>query len=372
MKDAGDINLLQLALKVLKDINSHGYKAYIVGGFVRDHILGIESNDIDITTNATPKEIKEIFDDSCLPAEDYGSVKVIKNGILFEITTFRKEINYVDHRRPDKIEYIDDLYEDLLRRDFTINSICMDMNGEIIDLLGGKEDLNNRVIRTIGVARERFEEDCLRILRAVRFATILDFSLDDEVIMAIKDTKHLLRKLSYYRKKGELDRIFTSGNNMRGVKLLLDLGLDSELELDRLKDIKHIDSCISAWSILNVTDKYPFSSNELELIKNINKALTLNNLDPMALYKYGLYVNSVAGDIKGLDKKNVTESYAALPIHAKKDLDIECSDITKALNRAPGKYLSDIYDGIVYNVLYRKLANNKEDILKYVVDKYKS
>lgn len=349
----------------------HGYESYIVGGFVRDHILGIESNDIDIATNATPKEIKKIFEDSCLPAEDYGSVKVVKNGVLFEITTFRREINYIDNRRPDKVEYIDSLYEDLLRRDFTINSLCMDENGDIIDLLGGRVDIDNKVIKTIGVPEERFEEDCLRILRAVRFATILDFELDESVVEGIKKTKHLLRNLSYYRKKSELDRIFTSGNNMKGVKLLLELDLDYELELDRLKDIKHIDSSISAWSILNVVDKYPFSSTELELIKNVNKVLPLNNLDPMALYKYGLYVNSVAGDIKGLDKREITESYAALAIHSKKDLDIDCNDITLALNKDPGGYLSDIYDDIVYNILYRKLANKKDDILKYVVDKYK-
>lgn len=363
--------MLQLALKVLKEINSHGFESYIIGGFVRDHILDIESNDIDIATNATPKEIKEIFEDSCLPAEDYGSVTVIKHGVLFEITTFRKEINYVDNRRPDKIEYIDSLYDDLLRRDFTINSLCIDETGKIIDLLGGRVDIDNRIIKTIGIAEERFEEDCLRILRAIRFATILDFELDESVIEGIKKTKHLLRNLSYYRKKSELDRIFTSSNNMKGVNLLLELGLDVELELDKLKEIKHIDSSISAWSVLNVVDKYPFSSNEVELIKNINSALELNNLDPMALYRYGLYVNSVAGDIKGLDKKEITEAYASLVIHSKKDLDIECDDIISALNRAPGKYLSDIYDDIIYNILYRKLVNQKEIIISYVVNKYK-
>lgn len=365
------MNMLQVALKVLKEINSRGYESYIVGGFVRDYILGIDSNDIDIATNATPKEIKEIFDDSCLPSEDYGSVTIVKSGILFEITTFRREINYVDNRRPDKIEYIDDLYEDLLRRDFTINSLCMDQEGKIIDLLGGRVDIENKVIKTIGVPEVRFEEDCLRILRAIRFATILGFDLDISVIEGIRKTKHLLKNLSYYRKKSELDRIFSSSNNMVGVQLLLELELDKELELDRLKEITHIDSPITAWSILNVVDKYPFSGNERELIEDVNKVLGLNNLDPMTLYKYGLYVNSVAGDIKGIDKKDITESYASLEIHSKKDLDIECDDIVNALNKAPDKYLSEIYDDIIYNILYRKLDNNKADILKFVVDKYK-
>ena len=98
--------MLDVALKLLKELTSNSYKAYIVGGFVRDHILGIESNDIDITTNATPKEIKEIFKDSCLPNEEYGSVIVNKNGIKFEITTFRKEIGYINNRKPIEIKYI--------------------------------------------------------------------------------------------------------------------------------------------------------------------------------------------------------------------------------------------------------------------------
>lgn len=363
--------MLELALKVLSEINSYGYESYIVGGFVRDYILGIKSKDIDIATNATPKQIKEIFNDICLATEDYGSVKIVKNGILFEITTFRREINYTDHRRPDKIFYVDDLYQDLLRRDFTINSLCMNDAGQIIDLLGGRVDIDNKVIKTIGVPEERFEEDVLRILRAVRFATILGFELDKSVVEGIKKTKHLLRNLSYYRKKSELDRIFSSNNSMKGVKLLLELGLDEELELERLRYVGHVDSSIAVWSILNVVDKYPFSSNEQELIENINEALKLNNLDPMALYKYGLYVNSVAGDIKGIDKKEITESYANLVIHSKKDLDIECSDITEALDKQPDKYLTEIYDDIVYNVLYRRLPNKNKDILKFVVDKYK-
>src|SRR5699024_1827137 len=111
--------MLESALKLLKELTSHDYKAYIVGGFVRDYLLGRESQDIDVCTNATPKEIKEVFEDSFLPTEDYGSVVVNKYGVRFEITTFRKEFSYQDHRKPVEIQYIDDLYQDLLRRDFT-------------------------------------------------------------------------------------------------------------------------------------------------------------------------------------------------------------------------------------------------------------
>lgn len=360
----------EAALKFIKKINSFGYESYIVGGFVRDYLLGIESHDIDIATNATPKEIKEIFEDSCLPAEDYGSVTVISKGIRFEITTFRKDISYINNRRPAEVKYIDNLKDDLLRRDFTINAICMDESGQIIDLLSGKDDIEKKVIRTIGDANHKFEEDCLRILRAVRFATILDFDLDDDVVKAIYSYKYLLKNLSYYRKKEELDKIFTCSNSMKGIKLLLDLGLDVELELPKLKDVKNTDDLIAVWSILNVVDKYPFTSNERELISNVNEALKLNNLDPMALYKYGLYVNSVAGGIKGLDKKKITESYANLAIHSKKDLNISCDKILKTLNKKPGSYLKELYDDLIHAVLYRRVKNEEEDILKYIVSKY--
>ena len=361
--------MLDTALKLLDEITSCGFQAYIVGGFVRDYILGIESNDIDINTNATPKEIKDIFD-SCLPNEDYGSVTVIKKGVRFEITTFRKEMSYLDNRRPSQIEYIDDLYQDLLRRDFTINTLCMNKDGEIIDFLGGRSEIDSRVVKTVGDAKTRFEEDSLRILRAVRFATLLDFELDKETRDAIIDTRELLKNLSYYRKKEELDKIFGSSNADKGISLLLDLGLDKYLELDNLDKVTCTSSLIGVWSILNVVDKYPFNSNERELIKNINEAFLLNNLDPMALYKYGLYVNSVAGEIKGLDIKNITESYNNLIIQSRRDLDITSDDIMKGLNKGPGSYLKDIYSDIEREVLYRRVKNEKDAIMAYIIKNY--
>lgn len=362
--------MLDLAKKVLEKINSHGYKAYIVGGFVRDYLLGIESKDIDITTNATPKELQEIFNDVDLSSEDYGAVILMINKTRVEITTFRKEIGYVNNRKPMKIVYIDDLCEDLKRRDFTINTICMDKDGKIIDLLNGQEDLNNKIIKTVGIAKERFEEDSLRILRAIRFSTNLNFQLSSDISSAIIETKHLLKNLSYNRKKEELDKIFSNANVKKGIDLLLKFNLDKELELERLKDIKNTDSLISVWSLLNVVDIYPFNNTEKELIEEINKVMHLNNLDPLVLYKYGLYVNSVAGAMKNIDKKLITETYNNLKIHSKKDIEITSEEIMKLLNREPGKYLTDIYSDLEEKILLSELDNNKEIISKYIVSKY--
>lgn len=364
--------MLDNALKLIKELTEHNYKAYIVGGFVRDLLLGRESQDIDIATNATPKEIQEVFQDSFLPTEDYGSVVVNKYGIRFEITTFRKEFTYQDHRKPVEIEYIDDLYQDLLRRDFTINAICIDENGEIIDFLGGRDDLERKLIRTVGDADERFEQDALRILRAIRFATVLDFQLDGEVVEAIRKHRSLLKELSYHRKKEELDKIFVSGRAEQGIDMLLDFRLDKCLELDNLSKVENTNSLIGIWSVLHVEDKYPFSSNEKELMKDIREVMVLNNYDPMALYHYGLYVNSVAGELKGLDKKKITECYNSLSIHRRQDLDLSSEEIMDSLHKTPGEYLSDIYEAIEKEVLYHRLPNEKDKLLAYIQENFAS
>lgn len=362
--------MLDKALKFIKKIEDNGFEAYIVGGFVRDYLLGIESNDVDICTNAKPSDIRKIFKDHCLPNEDYGSVVVNKN-IRCEVTTFRKEISYIDNRKPVEYVYIDSLLEDLNRRDFTINTICMNKNKEIIDLLDGRSDLAKREINTVGKAIDKFSEDSLRILRAVRFATILDFKLSDEVKDAIIKTRHLLKNLSYQRKKEELDKIFGSIHVKYGVKLLIELGLDKELELANLRNIKSFDNLIGIWSLLDVKDIYPFTKNEKELIDNINQALLLDNLDSLVLYKYGLYVNSVAGDIKGLDKKTMTYKYEKLPIKDRNEIAISGNDIMKILDMEPGSYIKDIINDIEENVVLGKLNNNKEELEEYIIKTWK-
>ena len=362
--------MLEKAIYVLKMIEDAGFKAYIVGGFVRDYILGIESNDIDITTNATPKELKEIFKNTLLLNDDYGSITVMKKDVRFEITTFRKEFKYLDHRRPEKVEYIDSLEEDLKRRDFTINTICMDSNGEIIDYLNGRKDLDKKVIKTVGNASKRFEEDSLRILRAVRFATNLGFKLSDDVVNAILEKKSLLKKLSYQRKKEELDKIFTSDKAQDGIKYLIDLGLDKVLEIKNLNKVTSTDSLIGVWAILDVLDKYPFSNHEKQMIENVQKTLKLDNKDPYTLYKYGLYVNSVSARLKGISKKEIASVYVELPITKRSDIKISSEEIMEELNKEPGPYLTEIYKTIEKEILYKRLDNNRDAILKFCKNEF--
>lgn len=359
--------MLSVAKKVLEEIEEAGFQAYIVGGFVRDYLLGFSSNDIDICTSATPKELKEIFSDASIPKDDYGAVILVVKNIHFEITTFRMEHVYHDNRHPSQVEYVRDLYQDLLRRDFTINSICMDKNGEIIDHLKGCRDLENKKIIAIGNSYEKILEDALRILRAVRFATTLGFELDLELRKAIVKYKGSLRELSYERKREELDKMFTSPNAKAGISLLVELGLDVELELPRLRDVVYTDSLIAIWAVLDVLDLYPFTSNEKDLITNIQEAYLCKNLDALNLYKYGLYVSSVAGEMKGESSSDITKAYNELPIYSRRDIAASGDEIMEALGREEGAYLKEIYEELERAILYHHLDNKKEDILKYCV-----
>ena len=362
--------MLNVALKVLKTIEDNGFKAYIVGGFVRDYLLGIDSNDVDICTNAKPSDIRNIFKNKCLPNQEYGSVVVIINNIKFEITTFRREITYLDNRKPIEFEYIDSLDEDLKRRDFTINTICMDKDKNIIDLLNGRNDLSKEEINTVGDSYSKLSEDSLRILRAVRFATILNFKLNGSIKDAIIKNKDLLRNLSYERKKEELTKIFAGVHVKYGIRLLLELGLDEVLELDNLKHIKYTDDLMAIWTLLNVDSIYPFTKVEKGIMKDIRDALDEDNLDTLVLYKYGLYVNSIAASIKGNDKRQLIHKYEDLPIKELKEIKITGDEIMELLDMKPGKYLKKIFDDLEKSILLGKLENNTDKIKEYLLNKY--
>ena len=363
--------MYKTAIKLLKKINNQGFVSYIVGGYPRDLYLNRPSIDIDICTSATPKDLKEIFGDIMLPKVNYGSVTVIVNKIRFEITTFRKEIKYENNRVPVEMEYIDDLYEDLKRRDFTINTLCMDSSGTVIDLLDSKKDLDDRIIRMVGNPKIRLKEDALRILRAIRFAVTLDFKIDGELKKYIKEYGYLLKKLSYYRKKEELDRIFASGNVGYGIDLIKELELDKYLELSNIDSLTITDYPIGIWAQLDVLDKYSFTNNEHETIQKINELKNENILDNEILYKYGLYIVSIVGDIRGIDRKIITAAYNALPIKCRYDIAIEPLEIANVLDSKPGSYLKEIIIDLEYKILHNDLINDNKILKEYILKNYK-
>ena len=356
---------------ILNKINEAGFKAYLVGGYPRDLYLGRPSMDFDICTNATPKDLKEIFGDIKQHLEQYGSVTVYINDLRFEITTFRKDIKYINNRKPIEIEYIDNLEDDLKRRDFTMNTMCLDSEGNLIDLLNGKEDIDRHVIKTVGDADKKISEDSLRILRAIRFATTLDFDLDPALKVAIVNNKDLLKTLSYYRKKEELDKIFASTNSKYGINLIKELGLSNVLDLNNTSKIVSTTYPIGIWAQLDCVDKYDFNKTEKDTIIKINELMDKDIFDNNNLYKYGLYISTIVGEIKGLDTKAITEAYENLYIHNKTEIKIEPEEICEILNSKPGKFLKDIISDIEYKLVNKVLKNDTKELENYILARYK-
>ena len=197
---------------IIKVIEDHGQVAYAVGGCVRDSILGKEPHDWDITTSAKPEEVKSYFKKTFDTGIEHGTVTVLINGVGYEVTTYRVDGKYEDGRHPKQVTFTASLEEDLKRRDFTINAMAYNERDGLVDLFGGIQDLNNGIIRAVGNPRERFSEDALRMLRALRFAAQLGFEIEKETIEAIKELAPTLSKISAERIQVELVKLVTSAH----------------------------------------------------------------------------------------------------------------------------------------------------------------
>ena len=200
------------AEQIIEKLNEHGFEAYVVGGCVRDSLLGKEPEDWDITTSARPGEVKSIFSRTIDTGIQHGTVTVMLNRQGYEVTTYRVDGEYEDGRHPKSVDFTTSLLEDLKRRDFTINAMAYNGREGLVDAFGGMEDLENRVIRCVGSAVNRFTEDALRILRAVRFSAQLDFRIEDETYEAISLIAPNLEKVSKERIATELTKLLLSGH----------------------------------------------------------------------------------------------------------------------------------------------------------------
>ncbi|MCF7845455.1 MAG: CCA tRNA nucleotidyltransferase [Candidatus Pacebacteria bacterium] len=215
--------------KILEKIKAHGFQGYLVGGCVRDILRGVEPSDFDIATNAFPEDLQKIFPKS-FSNNNFGTVTVLtgaeeENLKEVEITTYRTESGYNDKRHPDSVDFVDNLEEDLKRRDFTINAMAIGADSEVVDLFNGKEDLKNKIIRAVGDPEERFSEDALRLMRAVRFSSSLGFSIEEETKKALKKNASLLKNISNERIRDEFVKIIMTPRAVDGVENLRKLGL---------------------------------------------------------------------------------------------------------------------------------------------------
>lgn len=225
------INLPNEVKEILQKFTESNYEIYIVGGVVRDLLMERSANDWDFTTNATPEQILEIVEGG-LYNNEFGTVFTPNPANLerpFEITTFRTEEKYSDYRHPDKVSWGKSLEEDLARRDLTINALAIDINLKIIDLYNGQEDLKNNLIRAVRDPHERFTEDALRMIRAIRIATELNFEIEEKTFNAIKNNSGLINKIAKERVKTELFKILGSANPYEGILLFKESGLMDEI-----------------------------------------------------------------------------------------------------------------------------------------------
>jgi tRNA nucleotidyltransferase (CCA-adding enzyme) len=229
------VNLDLGAVEVVNKLQARGYQAYLVGGCVRDLVLKRAIKDVDIATSALPEEVMAIFPRTVPTGLQHGTVTVILKRGTYEVTTFRKESQYEEFRRPKEVEYIQSLEEDLKRRDFTMNAMAMDSSGTLIDPFDGQKDLEAGVLRCVGLAEERFGEDALRMLRCIRFASTYGLTIEAKTWEALLQQAPLLRHIAMERVHSELTRMVEGAAPARAARLLLAsrlwLHFKSQLEL---------------------------------------------------------------------------------------------------------------------------------------------
>lgn len=241
---------------IIDKIHENNFEAYIVGGCVRDAILGIKPNDYDITTNATPKTIKNIFRDfKCIETGiEHGTISVVIDEEIYEITTYRIEGEYKDHRRPENVDFTNKLEEDLKRRDFTINAMAYNENEGLVDLFGGKRDIENKIIKTVGNPDDRFNEDGLRMIRAIRFSSKLDFQIEKDTLLAIYNNATIIKNISLERITDEFNKVILS-NKPENIIYLFKTKLLNNLHISSEEDENKIEKLYKKISILKKIDK---------------------------------------------------------------------------------------------------------------------
>ncbi len=352
--------------KILNTLESNGYEAYIIGGFVRDLMLGIDSFDVDICTNALPKDLKRIFPQAS--TKNLGGIDFKIKSYHFEITTYREEIKY-HNRKPIVFNYIENFEDDLKRRDFTINCLAMNRKGEIIDCLNGLSDLQASRLRMIDDIETKLQEDPLRIMRAIRFATTLGFNIEQTLFKALKKHHQAVLSLSKTRIREELDKILLSKNVKNGLNLLDEIGILKDLKIT-YQDIYPVKNIEAMYAQITISHGLDYTKVEKENIAKLKKILKEGEITNLTIYHYGLYLNLIAGEILEINKKLINKMYKDLPIHEKKDINIKVLYLIKILDKKYISKLSLIIEELEQLILNGKLKNKKSYIIKYLKEKH--
>lgn len=388
------------ALPVLNKIVEAGFEAYFVGGSVRDRVLGLTVNDVDIATSAMPNEIKEIFKRTIDIGIEHGTVMVLENGESYEITTFRTESTYKDFRHPDSVTFVRSLTEDLMRRDFTMNAIAMDIKGNLIDPFGGLNDIDKRIIRAVGKPEERFQEDALRMMRAVRFAAQLDFEIEGNTLLSIHQNAQLLTNIAIERIQVEFEKLLTGEWYFVGLAAMIKT--DLYLYCPKLADKKQalltlIDRSTSFQNIRQAWAYLLLKIDEHQMDQSFNprtflKAWKLSNqlikesitiyealvirlergyLNEWEIFHLGIQFSLEVEDLmeqEGMKQEHllVLERYDNLPIKEKEELSVSGNDLMKETTVRPGKWMSEALESALKAVIYQKINNEKQTIILWL------
>lgn len=385
----------QEAAPILKQLTTHGYEAYIVGGAVRNFLLGKPVEDIDITTSANPEDVRKLFKKTIPVGIQHGTVIVRHNHRSYEVTTFRTESDYDDHRRPSSVSFVSSLEEDLKRRDFTMNAIAMSETGEIVDPFSGREAIRAGKIQTVGSAEERFREDPLRMMRAVRFVSQLSFEMDRETREAVTRLVGELRHISVERITVEFDKLLLGIDTEKAFTELADSGLYAylpgmeeqgsllkqltEMSLEplgqlqerwavvaKLLQIEDPERWLRQWKLSNQRIKHV--SRILEALKDVGEGAWT----PFLVYEYGLETAFSAERIRAFLQgdsvrlETVQNLHDRLPIQSRDDLALNGNDLLEWFQKNPGPWVADWLEKAEKAVIAGETANDREAIRTWI------
>ncbi|RDU36367.1 CCA tRNA nucleotidyltransferase [Neobacillus piezotolerans] len=386
------------ALPVLDAIHKAGHEAYFVGGSVRDMIVSRPIGDIDIATSARPEQIKGIFAKTVDIGIEHGTVLVLYKGNSYEVTTYRTESGYADFRRPDKVEFVTSLHEDLKRRDFTINAMAMDRNGNLIDPFGGKEDIAGREIRTVGDPADRFGEDALRMMRAARFVSQLGFKIEKATFASLKKSNSLLRHIAVERKRAEFEKLLGGKWRKEALHIMIRTGMieylpglsgkEADLEAFLMLDDRNLTSD-EMWVLLlyclgfekqeaeTFLRSWKMSNRQIAWLTRLlfyMKERMSSDWDVTLLFEAGKeaiaaterLVGAAGGNSDDQTMERWLSTYEKLPIKDKKELSVSGGDIIRWEGKNGGPWVKEKLAAVERAVLLGVLENNEAKIKEWL------
>lgn len=364
---------------IIRKLKENGFEAYFVGGYVRDYLLGIESDDIDITTSATPEEVLALFPTAKHTGRNFGGVTVFIEQDSFEVTTFRLEGKYKQHRFPTDVTFSSSIQDDLQRRDFTMNALIMDDTEHVEDYVQGISDIQHKQIRTIGDPSKRFEEDALRILRAFRFVSKLGFDIEKNTLEAISNHKALIQTISIERVMQELEKIITGPYRNKALAYMIQTTVDTVLygleqgiqycqRLDAKLEI--LEFYIISFILNDIDDVWRFSNHDKRLIYQVitlhevtkeepfNKYILFSNkLQPCLLTNH---INVLLGYHN--QEVEIQTMWNEMPVKDVCDLAFKGQDILELTSLKKRSVIGLVIDDLLFQVIMGIMPNEYEPL----------